>query len=122
MSFQEAVKSGFDHYVNFKGRAARPAYWWWFLFAVIVGIVTSLIDNILGTGSVINSLAALALFLPGLSVLIRRLHDSGKSGWWVLIAFLPLIGLIVLLVFVLTKSDPGSNEYGPDPKGGVSGS
>jgi uncharacterized membrane protein YhaH (DUF805 family) len=115
MTFSEAIKSGFDHYVDFQGRAARPAYWWWFLFAVLVAIGANIIDAALGTFGVISGLTGLALLLPGLSVSIRRLHDIDHSGWWILIGLIPIIGFIVLLVFYLRESDPGENRFGPPP-------
>jgi uncharacterized membrane protein YhaH (DUF805 family) len=120
MTFSEAVKDGFDHYTKFAGRAGRPAFWWWFLFGVLVAIGANIIDAILGTWGVVNGLAALALLLPNFSVAIRRLHDTDHSGWWILIGLIPIIGFIVLLVFYLRQSDPGENKYGPPPaEGGV---
>jgi uncharacterized membrane protein YhaH (DUF805 family) len=115
VTFTEAIKDGFDHYTKFDGRAARPAFWWWFLFGVLVAIGANIIDAILGTWGVINGLAALALLLPNISVSIRRLHDTDHSGWWILIGLIPIIGFIVLLVFYLRDSDPGENKYGPPP-------
>ena len=120
MTFGEAVRSGFDHYTKFDGRASRPAFWWWFLFGILVGIGASIIDAILGTWGLVNGLVALALLLPNLSVAIRRLHDTGHTGWWVLIGLIPIIGFIVLLIFYLRESDPGENQYGPPPAEGVS--
>ena len=119
MTFAEAVRSGFDHYVKFDGRASRPAFWWWFLFGILVAIGANIIDAILGTWGVVNGLAGLALLLPNLSVAIRRLHDTDHSGWWVLIGLIPIIGWIVLLIFYLRESDPGENKYGPPPVAGV---
>jgi len=119
MTFSEAVKSGFDHYVKFDGRASRPAYWWWFLFTILVAVAASIIDAAIGSFGVISGIAGLALLLPGLSVAIRRLHDTDHSGWWVLIGLIPIIGFIVLLVFYLRQSDPGENRYGPPPAEGV---
>jgi uncharacterized membrane protein YhaH (DUF805 family) len=115
VTFGEAVKSGFDHYVKFAGRASRPAYWWWFLFAILVAIVATGIDAAIGTFGVISGLAELALLLPGLSVAIRRLHDTNRTGWWILIGLIPLIGFIVLLIFYLQEGDAGENDYGPPP-------
>ena len=120
MSFSEAVKSGFDHYVKFDGRASRPAYWWWFLFVILVGIASGILDAIIFNGSsVLNILVSLGLILPNLSVSIRRLHDTDRSGWWVLIGLIPIIGFIVLLVFFLQKSDPGDNSYGSPMAAGI---
>jgi uncharacterized membrane protein YhaH (DUF805 family) len=119
MTFSEAVKSGFDHYVKFDGRASRPAYWWWFLFTILVAVAASIIDAAIGSFGVISGIAGLALLLPGLSVAIRRLHDTDHSGWWVLIGLIPIVGFIVLLIFYLRQSDPGENRYGPPPADGV---
>ena len=114
MTFGEAVRSGFDHYVKFDGRASRPAFWWWVLFAFLVGVAANIIDLGIDT-RVFSGLAGLALLLPNISVSIRRLHDTNRTGWWILIGLIPLIGLIVLLVFYLQDSDPGENNYGPPP-------
>lgn len=115
MTLGEAVRSGFDHYVKFDGRASRAAYWWWVLFAFLVEVVANFIDLALGSYPVVIGLVGLALFLPGLSVSIRRLHDTNRTGWWVLIGLIPLIGFIVLLIFYLQQGDPGENDYGPPP-------
>jgi uncharacterized membrane protein YhaH (DUF805 family) len=112
MSFSEAVRSGFNHYTDFEGRASRPAVWWWFLFGIIVGLSATILDAIIGT-TILSVIAALALLLPNLSVGIRRLHDTGRTGWWILIGFIPLIGLIVLLIFYVQEGDSGENNYGP---------
>ncbi len=119
MSFTEAVKSGFDNYVNFDGRASRSAYWYWVLFAILASIVGNILDAAIGA-SIFSILIGLALFLPGLAVAVRRLHDTGRSGWWILIGLIPIIGFIVLIVFLVQDSDAGDNEYGPLPpdKGG----
>ena len=93
-----------------------------FLFNVIFSFLAVILDNVLGTVSedtgygIIYSLYTLAVLLPGLAVLVRRLHDIGKSGWWIFISLVPLIGSIVLLVFLATDSQPGENQYGPNPK------
>jgi uncharacterized membrane protein YhaH (DUF805 family) len=113
MGFSDAVRDGFQKYVVFSGRSSRPAYWWWYLFTLIAYIVAAIIDQVIGT-FVITGILALALLLPNLAVLVRRLHDAGHSGWWVLIGILPLIGFIVLLIFVLTPSQP-PNQWGDAP-------
>jgi uncharacterized membrane protein YhaH (DUF805 family) len=105
------------NYFTFTGRARRKAYWMFVLFNIIAAIVASIIDNVLGTGGVIGGLYSLAVLIPGIALGVRRLHDIGKSGWWLLIALVPLIGFIVLIVFACTDSQPGDNEYGPNPKG-----
>ena len=114
MGFSEAVKDGFDHYVKFDGRASRAAFWWWVLFAILVAIAANIIDAIIGI-YLFSWLTSLALLLPGLSVSIRRLHDTNRTGWWILIGLIPLIGFIVLLIFYLEQGTPGPNEYGPPP-------
>jgi uncharacterized membrane protein YhaH (DUF805 family) len=116
MSFGEAVRSGFENYVNFEGRASRAAYWWWFLFAILVAIGANIIDAIIGA-PIFSLLTGLALLLPGLAVAVRRLHDTGRTGWWILIGLIPFIGFIVLLIFFLEQGNPGPNEYGPPPPG-----
>lgn len=121
MGFVEAVQSCFRQYVGFSGRARRSEYWWFFLFTVLVSIVTSVLDSILGTMSedtnvgVIGSIASLALLLPSIAVAIRRLHDTSRSGWWILIGLIPIIGWIILIVFYCQDSH-GDNEHGPSPK------
>ncbi len=121
MNFTQAISSGFQNYVGFEGRASRSAYWYWTLFAILVSIVTSLLDVLIFPTmdfSPLNSLAGLALFLPGLAVGIRRLHDLDRTGWWVLLV-LTLIGIIVLLVWFCMRGTVGPNRYGPDPLEGV---
>ena len=113
MTFGEAVSSGFEHYTKFDGRASRPAFWWWVLFVFLVGIAADLIGLAIGSVSVTSGIVGLALLLPNLSVGIRRLHDTNRTGWWILIGLIPLIGFIVLLIFYLQQSDPGENDYGP---------
>ena len=120
MTFAEAVRSGFDHYVKFDGRASRPAFWWWVLFVILVGVAANILDLALDA-PVFSGLVGLALLLPDLSVSIRRLHDTNRTGWWILIGLIPLIGLIVLLVFYLQDSDPGENKYGPPPATATTG-
>ena len=116
MGFVDAVKSGFSNYVNFQGRARRSEYWFWFLFTVLLGIVANLIDGILGI-YLLAGLATLAIILPSIAVGVRRLHDTGRSGFWLFIALVPLVGAIVLIIFLIGDSAPGANKYGPIPKG-----
>jgi uncharacterized membrane protein YhaH (DUF805 family) len=115
MSFADAVRSVFSKYVTFSGRARRSEFWWFALFAGIVYIVAGIIDSAIGN-QVLGYLVGLALLLPSLAVTVRRLHDTGRSGWWILIGLIPLIGAIVLLVFEVQDSQPGTNSYGPSPK------
>ncbi|MFI7586398.1 DUF805 domain-containing protein [Spongisporangium articulatum] len=124
MSFQEAVQTVLTQkYADFSGRARRSEYWWFFLFNLIVSIVASIIDRIVGLDGVVGSygvlqlLVGLAFLIPGLAVAVRRLHDTGRSGWWVLIAIIPVIGWIVIIVFLALDGEPQPNQYGPSPKG-----
>jgi uncharacterized membrane protein YhaH (DUF805 family) len=114
MSFTEAISDALSKYVVFRGRSSRSAYWWFYLFGFLVLLAAVIIDYALGTYPIIYGLVALALLLPNLAVLVRRLHDSGHSGWWVLIGILPIIGAIVLLVFTLQGSEP-PNQWGNGP-------
>jgi uncharacterized membrane protein YhaH (DUF805 family) len=117
MTFGQAIASGFQNYVNFSGRSSRSAYWYWTLFAVLMSIASRVLDLALFPGldtSPINSLVGLALFLPGLSVSVRRLHDLDRTGWWLLI-ILTVIGLIVILVWFCMRGTVGANRFGPDP-------
>jgi len=110
------------NYANFQGRARRKAYWMFVLFNIIALVLLGIISNLIGLGgqdgySILTGLYSLAVILPGLALAVRRLHDTGRSGWWMLIALLPLVGGIVLLVFFLLDGQPGENQYGPNPKG-----
>jgi uncharacterized membrane protein YhaH (DUF805 family) len=119
MSFADAVRSCFSQYVGFAGRARRSEFWYFYLFTVVVSVVALLIDRaILHSGNigVVGSLVSLLLFLPQLAVGARRLHDTGRSGWWLLLGLIPIIGGIVLIVFWVQDSH-GDNAHGPSPKG-----
>jgi len=108
-------------YAVFDGRARRKEYWTFFLVNFIIAVVMGFMAGILWSilGLVVNIalwVYALAIIVPSIAVAVRRLHDTGRSGWWVLIGFIPIIGL-VLIVFLIQDSAPGENEYGPNPKG-----
>lgn len=113
-----------DNYANFNGRARRKEYWMFALFNVIFAVVAMVLDNVLGIAingvgyGPIYGLYTLAVFVPGLAVAVRRLHDVSKSGWWLLIAFIPLVGGLYLLYLMVKEGDSGSNEYGSNPKTG----
>ncbi len=120
MDFTTAVRTCLSKYADFSGRARRSEYWYFVLFNLVVGIVASILDNILGTdmdtgSGVIGGLASLALLLPGLAVGVRRLHDISRSGWWILVGLIPLVGWIILIVWFVQDSH-GDNEHGPSPK------
>lgn len=109
-------------YAVFSGRARRKEYWFFLLFNVIISIVLGIIDGVTGSFSpevgvgFLGGIYSLAVLIPGLAVSVRRLHDTERSGWWLLIAFVPIIGAIVLLVFMVQDTKPGENQYGENPK------
>lgn len=109
-------------YAVFNGRARRKEYWMFVLFNLIASVVLSFIDHLIGTFSadasigLLSGIYALAIFLPGLAVTVRRLHDTDRTGWWVLIGLIPLIGAVVLIVFLAFDSNPRQNQYGDNPK------
>lgn len=110
MGFLDAVKSVFSQYATFTGRARRSEYWYFVLFNFIVSSVLGL------TGvQILSAVYCLATLIPGLAVAVRRMHDIGKSGWFLLISFIPIIGAIWLLVLCCKDSQP-DNQYGPNPK------
>ncbi len=125
MGFSEAIKTVFGKYAEFQGRARRSEYWYWVLFTVVVNIVLTSIDRaIFGVDengisrSVLSGIFGLAVLVPGLAVTVRRLHDVGKSGWWVLLNLIFLIGsLILIFAFLIKDSQPGTNQFGDNPKG-----
>lgn len=116
--FLEAVKK----YAVFAGRARRKEFWFFVLFYLIIFFVLAFIDGMTGSLSVETGLGLfsgifmLAMLIPSISVSVRRLHDTNRSGWWYLIGLIPLVGGIVLLVFFVTDGTSGQNDYGPDPK------
>ncbi|GHI07771.1 hypothetical protein AQI88_34235 [Streptomyces cellostaticus] len=102
-------------YAVFSGRARRQEYWMFFLFNVIISIVLAIIDGAMGS-SILGIIYSLATLLPGLGVAVRRLHDTDRSGWWILIALIPLVGAIILIVFLATEGKAEPNQHGPNPK------
>ena len=121
MGFQDAVRTCFGKYVDFQGRARRSEYWWFFLFNILMQFATGLVDAVLfGADRVggVNVLYSLAVFLPGVAVGVRRLHDIGRSGWWLLVSLVPLVGFIVLIVWLARPGDAGPNRFGADPATG----
>ena len=117
MGFTDAIVTCFQKYVVFSGRARRPEYWYFVLFGFILVLVLTIVDLIVfGTSSgVFSTLGALALFLPSLAVAARRLHDIDRSAWWILIVLVPLIGGIVLLIWMCVRGTPGPNRFGAEP-------
>jgi len=110
-------------YVAFSGRAGRSEYWWFALANAIVAVALTILGKIgesIGLGGLLMVpyyLYLLAVLLPSIGVGVRRLHDTGRSGWWLLLAFVPFIGAIVLIIFFILDSTPGDNKYGPHPAG-----
>jgi uncharacterized membrane protein YhaH (DUF805 family) len=110
--YMEALKK----YVEFEGRSRRKEFWTFVLGNLVISLILSALDNLIGFGfGFIGLLFSLAIILPSIAVAIRRLHDIGKSGLWLLIGLIPIVNL-VLIYFYLLDSETGSNEYGPNPK------
>lgn len=104
-------------YATFSGRASRQEYWFFTLFNLLISFSLGLIDALLQTGEIFSSLYSLAVLLPSLAVACRRLHDIGRTGWWLLLALIPLLGWIILIIFHCLDSEAGTNQYGENPKG-----
>jgi uncharacterized membrane protein YhaH (DUF805 family) len=109
-------------YAEFNGRARRTEFWMFVLFNFIFGIAAIIIDNVIGLTfeeqifGTVYLLYNLAVLIPSLAVCVRRLHDTGKTGWWILISLIPLVGEIWLIILCATEGTPGENIYGPNPK------
>jgi uncharacterized membrane protein YhaH (DUF805 family) len=118
MPFTDAVRSVLNQYVGFTGRARRSEYWYWILFYIVLSIIASMLDRAVfhtNYGSWFSAIVGLGLLLPSLAVTVRRLHDTSRSGWWILLALIPVVGGIILIVFYAQDSH-GDNQYGPSPK------
>jgi uncharacterized membrane protein YhaH (DUF805 family) len=102
-----------EKYVDFQGRASRSEFWWYVLAYLIIYIIASIIDSVL-TGGLLTLVVSLGLLLPNIAVAIRRLHDTDRTGWWLLLSFIPLINLVLIYFYVLKGTD-GENRFGPDP-------
>ncbi|HTH98017.1 MAG TPA: DUF805 domain-containing protein [Stellaceae bacterium] len=119
MRFGAAIKSGLIKYAVFRGRASRSELWWFQLFLLLVVFGLGIVSLILGIDPhAVMALAEVALLLPILGLQVRRLHDVNKSGWWLLLLFIPVVGGIVLLIFYCLKGTSGPNRFGDDPLGG----
>jgi len=103
-------------YAEFNGRARRSEYWYFVLINVFISLVIFIVDAGLGSFGLLGILYSLAILIPGLAVSVRRLHDTGRSGWMLLLALIPLIGAIILIIFMIQDSVEGGNEYGQYPK------
>ncbi|MGG5505835.1 MULTISPECIES: DUF805 domain-containing protein [unclassified Myroides] len=106
-----------NHYTDFNGRVRRKEYWSFTLVSVIISIILGIVDRILGSFGYVGTLYSLAVLIPSLGLLARRLHDTGKSGWWMLLG-LTGIGALVVLYFAILEGTVGPNEFGEDPKAG----
>lgn len=133
MNFSESIKSGFSKFDTWQGRSSRSEFWNFFLFQIIVLIAATILDNVFGTDFKVTNpatgeeqslvygylytLAAVVMFLPNLAVLIRRFHDTNHSGWWYWLILVPLVGAIVLLIWLCSRGTDGTNRFGEDPLG-----
>jgi len=121
MDIGTAVRSVLTQYATFTGRARRSEFWWFALASFLASIAASIIDAVIGsavvgTTGIVGLLLSLALLIPSIAVAVRRLHDTGKSGWWVLLWLIPIVGWIVLIVFWAQDGHPAPNQHGPSPK------
>lgn len=103
-------------YAVFSGRSRRKEYWMFVLFNLLITFALGFIERLAGGPGIIGVLYSLAVSIPGIAVAVRRLHDTNRSGWWLLISLIPLIGVIVLVVFLASDSEPEENQYGVNPK------
>ena len=103
------------HYVDFNGRARRAEFWYFVLFNFIIALVVGGVGRVIGFDQ-LGSLYSLLVLLPALAVSVRRLQDTGKSGWFVLLGLIPLVGALILIYFYVQDSQPGENQYGANPK------
>jgi uncharacterized membrane protein YhaH (DUF805 family) len=118
MGFGQAISSAFANYFNFRSRASRSEYWYFALFLLIAGVATFLVDlSIVGPRDIgpVNAIFTLGTIIPSLAMSVRRLHDIGRSGWFLLLGIIPLIGIIILIYWACQPSDPQQNAYGPPP-------
>lgn len=116
MSFGDAIQTVFQKYAVFEGRASRPEYWYWVLFGVLVTIVGNILGQLIGTAAdALLALFSLATIVPSIAVGVRRLHDTGRSGWNLLWGLIPLLGFVIVLYFAVQSTEPRANKYGPQP-------
>lgn len=105
-----------EHYADFNGRARRQEYWMFVLFNAIITVVLGVVDQLVGTGGFLGGIYGLAVLVPGIAVAVRRMHDIGKSGWLLLVALIPVVGWIIVLIWLIKEGDKGDNMFGADPK------
>jgi len=104
-------------YAVFSGRATRSEYWYFVLINMAISIILVSIDKNIADGGILYTIYSIAIIIPSVAVAARRLHDTDRTGWWQLILFIPIIGFIVLIIFLVQDSKPYENKYGPNPKG-----
>jgi uncharacterized membrane protein YhaH (DUF805 family) len=135
MTFIESIQKCFKNFVVWRGRAQRSEFWWFALFAMAGSMILSIVDTSLFGETVVtdngfssstdtpifSGIFFLIIFLPYLSVIVRRLHDTNRSGWWYWIVLVPIIGFILIIVWAASKGTEGSNNYGADPLNGRNG-
>lgn len=122
MDMKTAVTTCLSKYATFSGRALRSEYWWWALFVLVCSFVITFVETIInlsadGEVPILTTVFNLAIILPGISVLVRRLHDTNHSGWWYWIILVPFAGVLILLYFLIIKGTDGPNDFGDDPAG-----
>lgn len=116
MSFKEAVSSVLNHYADFSGRARRSEYWYFVLANFIISTVLSRLGKVGGLFKALYIIYTIAVILPGLSVLWRRLHDVGRSGAYAFMILIPIVGIILVFIRLVTDSEAGTNRFGENPK------
>ena len=121
MGFIEAIKICFNKYVDFKGRARRSEYWFFYLFTIISSLVLGFMEGLIGIfpntdQAVLANIFSLLVIIPSIAVGVRRLHDTNHSGWWYLLIIIPIIGWIIILIWLCKNSDEGDNRFGSNPK------
>lgn len=112
----EWYKKVLSNYANFEGRARRKEFWMFALFNLIIYFAIAVVEMMIGTYMILGSIYLLAVIVPSIAVAIRRMHDIGKSGWFLLIGLIPFLGALVLIYFYIQEGQRGANEYGSDPK------
>lgn len=103
-------------YAEFTGRSRRSEYWWFVVLLLVAYVVAGILDSVMTFG-LASTVVALGLLIPNIAVSMRRLHDTNRTGWWLLIGFIPVVGAIVLIIFFAQKGVVGDNQYGSDPIG-----
>jgi uncharacterized membrane protein YhaH (DUF805 family) len=112
------VRRCFALYATFTGRARRSEFWFFWLFNLLANGVAAILDAALFNGAPLNAIVSLVLLVPNIAVAVRRLHDVGRSGWWLLMMLVPLVGIVVLVIWYISQGEHGPNRFGPDPRGG----